>query len=204
MKETDIINLLPEFLKNSTTYSLIVTDLEGKYIYVNEVFDDRFAFLTNHFVGQPVSVAIHPDDLAKCNEVVAQCLMHPNKTFPVEIRKPSNLNDEYHWTHWEFSLFKNTEGEPIGILCIGHDITTGKAKESQIVQQNERLKQITWQQSHQVRRHMVNIMGLYNLIKDETVLSFEEKLEQLDLLMKETKELDQIIHSIVERSVGKE
>lgn len=330
MKDTDIINLLPEFLRNSSTYSLIVTDLEGKYIYVNEVFDKRFSFLASHFVGEPVSIAIHPDDLAKCDEVVKQCFMHPNKTFPIEIRKPSNLNDEYHWTHWEFSLFKDANETPIGILCIGHDITeaqiinqklklsenklraildstsdnnvlispdykvlsfnkqasivseivfgkplienadmwdyvlpadksdffadtqkvlqgerlnfereiffgetsawievnynpvfdtkgsiigftfnstnitTRKESEIKIINQNDRLKQISWQQSHEVRRHMVNIMGLYNLIKHESVLTHEEKLEQLDLLLKETKELDEKVHSIVEWSVGKE
>lgn len=204
MTQEEIINRLPEFLRNSTTYSLIITDLEGKYIYVNDVFAKRFSFLSNHFVGEHISFAIHPEDLAKCDEVVKQCFMHPDKSFPIEIRKPSNLKDEYHWTHWEFSLFCDNAGNPIGILCLGHDITAGKAKENQIVQQNERLKQITWQQSHEVRRHMVNMMGLYKLIKESNVLTEKEKIEKLDLLLNETKELDQIIHSIVERSVGKE
>lgn len=89
MEEKEIISLLPAYLRNSSNYSLIVTNLEGKYIYVNEV-----------------------------------------------------------------------------------------------------------------RRHMVNIMGLYKLIKDADVLSASEKIEKLDLLLNETKELDQIIHAIVERSVG--
>ncbi len=202
MTQEEIINRLPEFLRNSTTYSLIVTDLEGKYIYVNEVFAQRFCFLSTHFVGEHITLAIHPEDLAKCDEVVKQCFMHPDKSFPIEIRKPSNLTDEYHWTHWEFSLFKDAAGNPIGILCLGHDITAGKQKENQIVQQNERLKQITWQQSHEVRRHMVNMMGLYKLIKESDVLTEAEKIEKLDLLLNETKELDQIIHDIVERSVG--
>ncbi|OYW80068.1 MAG: hypothetical protein B7Y37_11680 [Sphingobacteriia bacterium 28-36-52] len=204
MEENEIISLLPAFLRNSSTYSLIITDLEGKYIYVNEVFDQRFSFLSTHFVGEHISVAIHPDDLAKCDEVVKQCFMNPDKSFPVEIRKPSNLNNEYHWTQWEFSLFKDNTGTPVGILCLGHDITAGKEKENQIVQQKERFKQITWQQSHEVRRHMVNIMGLYNIIKQESLLTNLEKQEQLDSLLQETKELDQIIHLIVEQSIGKE
>ncbi|MDP3394257.1 PAS domain-containing protein [Sediminibacterium sp.] len=204
MTQQEIINLLPEFLRNSSTYSLIITDLEGKYIYVNDVFEQRFSFLSPHFVGEHISVAIHPEDLAKCDEVVQKCFIHPDKSFPIEIRKPSNLKNEYHWTHWEFSLFKDKAGTPVGILCLGHDITASKAKENQIVQQNERLKQITWQQSHEVRRHMVNMMGLYKLIKDSAVLTETEKIEKLDLLLNETKELDQIIHAIVERSVGKE
>ena len=204
MTQDEIISRLPKFLRNSNTYSLIITDLAGKYIYVNEVFEKRFSFLCTQFVGEHITLAIHPEDLAKCDEVVKQCFMHPDQSFPIEIRKPSKLKDEYHWTHWEFSLFCDNTGIPIGILCLGHDITAGKAKENQIVQQNERLKQITWQQSHEVRRHMVNMMGLYKLIKESDVLTESEKIEKLDLLLNETKELDQIIHSIVERSVGKE
>ena len=204
MEENEIISLLPAFLRNSSTYSLIITDLEGRYIYVNEVFDQRFSFLSSHFVGEHISVAIHPDDLAKCDEVVRQCFLHPDKSFPIEIRKPSNLKGEFHWTHWEFSMFSDAAGNPAGILCLGHDITGGKKKENQIVQQNERLKQITWQQSHQVRRHMLNMMGLYKLIKESNILTESEKIENLDLLLNETKELDQIIHLIVERSIGNE
>lgn len=204
MTQEEIINRLPEFLRNSSTYSLVITDLEGKYIYVNELFEKRFSFLCAHFVGEHISLAIHPEDLAKCGAVVEQCFLHPDKAFPIEIRKPSNVENEYHWTHWDFSLFKDSHGAPVGILCLGHDITSGKAKENQIVQQNERLKQITWQQSHEVRRHMVNMMGLYKLIKESDVLTESEKIEKLDLLLNETKELDQIIHAIVERSVGKE
>ncbi|MDO8996542.1 MAG: PAS domain-containing protein [Sediminibacterium sp.] len=204
MTQEEIINQLPTFLRNSATYSLIITNLEGKYIYVNEVFAQRFSFLSTQFVGEHISFAIHPEDLAKCGSVVEQCFMHPDQSFPIEIRKPSNLENEYHWTHWEFSLFKNASGEPAGILCLGHDITVGKERENKIVQQDERLKQITWQQSHEVRRHMVNMMGLYKLIKDSNVLTASEKIEKLDLLLNETKELDQIIHAIVERSVGNE
>lgn len=331
MTPDEIIQQLPEFLRNSSTYSLIITDLEGKYIYVNELFDQRFSFLNSHFVGEHISVAIHPDDIAKCTEVVEQCFKYPNKSFPIEIRKPSNLNKEYHYTYWDFSLFKDKNGVPAGILCLGHDITEAqvvnqklrlseyklraildstsdnnvlissdykvlsfnkqasivselvfgkplfenanmwdyvlpadqsdfladtqkvlqgerlsfereiffgetsawievnynpvydstsglimgfsfnstdislrKQNELKIINQNERLKQISWQQSHEVRRHMVNMMGLYKLIKDSNVLTEAEKIEKLDLLLNETKELDQIIHSIVAQSIEKQ
>jgi PAS domain S-box-containing protein len=204
MEKSEIISLLPAFIRNSETYYLIVTDLEGKYSYVNETFKNRFGFLHLDFLGQPSSVAIHPEDYSKCTEIVQQCFLEPDKVFTLEIRKPSNLQNDYHWTQWEFSLFKDLIGNPIGILCFGHDITISKQSEIKIGKQNERLKEITWQQSHEVRRHMVNIMGLYNLIKHESVLTPEEKLEQIDLLLNETKALDEKIHSIVEWSIGKE
>ena len=202
MTESEIISLLPPFLRNSVTYSVIITDLEGKYIYVNDLFKERFAFLGVDFIGKPVEIAIHPGDLEECGAIVQKCFQYPDQAFPIEIRKPSNNENEFHWTHWEFSMFKDADGNPAGILCLGHDITAGKRSAAQIVDQSERLKQITWQQSHELRRHVVNIMGLYNIIKFDAHLSEEEKKEHLETLLKETKELDLTIHSIVASSIG--
>lgn len=202
MTQTEIINLLPAFLRNSCTYSVIVTDLEGKYIYVNDLFKKRFSFLETDFIGKSISFALHPGDLEQCDTAAMQSFRHPDKVFPLQIRKPSNNENEFHWTHWEFSLFKDTLGNPAGILCIGHDITDHKKGEQRILQQDERLSQIIWQQSHEVRSHMVNIMGLYNIIKLDQKISAEEKLQHLDDLLKEVKELDLIIHSIVSSNLG--
>src|SRR5574343_1549405 len=201
MTQTEIANLLPAFLRNSVTYSVVITDMEGNYSYVNDLFKKRFAFLGVDFIGKPFQVAMHPGDVDSAIEVVHQCFANPDKVFPIDIRKPSNNENEFHWTHWEFSLFKNAAGNPAGILCLGHDITAGKRSAAQIVDQNERLKQITWQQSHELRRHVVNIMGLYNIIKFDAHLSEEEKTEHLETLLKETKELDLTIHSIVASSI---
>lgn len=326
MRESDIIKLLPKLLLNSKIYSLIVTDLEGKYIYVNDLFKERFSFLKTQFIGDPVSIAIHPDDLAKCDEVVKQCFLYPNQSFPIQIRKPSVVENEYVSSKWEFSLLKDSQQNPLGILCVGYetsveekanqklaqtetllramydstsdactfintnfeflflnqlaknnclaifkkeptignsifdffhpfnhaeflgyfnrvlagesiraekedgglwwifsifpvyddnqkivgiainvrDITERKENEIKIIQQNERLKQITWQHSHEVRRHIVNILGLYDLIKNKDLMCEDERQIQIDNLLNETMQLDKVIHAIVKRSIGYE
>ncbi|MFY8024746.1 MAG: PAS domain-containing protein [Sediminibacterium sp.] len=327
MRESDIIKLLPKFLLNSKIFSLIVTDLEGRYIYVNDLFKERFSFLQTQFIGDPVSIAIHPDDLAKCVEVVQLCMLNPDQSFPIQIRKPSEDGDKFYWTQWEFSQFKDAQQNPAGIVCFGYeasleekasqklaqtetllramydstsdactfldpnlkflflnqlakdnclqvfnripklgddifdffyssyqaefkdyfervlkgesikvekvdnagfwwifslfpvydsngttvgiamnvrDITERKENEIKIVQQNERLKQITWQHSHEVRRHIVNILGLYDLIKNKDLMCEDERQIQIDNLMNETMQLDKVIHAIVKRSIGYE
>ena len=91
----------------------------------------------------------------------------------------------------------------VGIAINVRDITKRKQNEIKILQQNERLKQITWQHSHEVRRHIVNILGLYELIKDKDLMSEDERQIQLDNLLNETIQLDQVIHAIV-KSIGYE
>ena len=53
-----------------------------------------------------------------------------------------------------------------------------------------------------MRRHLVNIMGMYNLIKLDQTISAEEKLQHLEVLLQEVKDLDLTIHSIVASSIG--
>lgn len=78
MNQSEIIQLLPAFLRNSVTYSVIITDLQGKYIYVNDLFKERFAFLGVDFIGKPVEIAIHPGDLEGCSAIVQKCFAYPD------------------------------------------------------------------------------------------------------------------------------
>ena len=115
--------LIPDFLLNSQTYSLVLTDLEGRYSYVNDIFKKRFGFMNIDFINLPFSVAIHPDDVEKCNIAAYECITNPNKIVELKVRKPDDLQGDFYWTHWEFSLFKDQKQQPLGILCVGHDIT---------------------------------------------------------------------------------
>lgn len=324
MEKSDLVKFIPGFLLNSKIYSITVIDFEGIYIYVNGLFKERFSFLKSHFVGDPVSIAIHQDDLPKYIQVVQLCLLNPSQSFPIQIREPSEVENEFYLTQWELSLFQDNHQMPVGIVCVGYevrveektnqklaqtetllkamydstsdactfinhnfeflflnqlakdncklvfnrepalgdlcldffhphhhetfinyfhqvlngesiksemedggiwwlfslfpvydsiqnivgiaisvrDITIRKENEIRIIKQNERLKQITWQHSHEVRRHIVNILGLHELIKNKNLLSNDEKQMQLDELLNEIKNLDQVVHAIVNRSVG--
>jgi PAS domain S-box-containing protein len=121
MTRNELEGLIPPFLRQSATYSLVITDLEGRYIFVNEVFKARFAFMGIDFLGQPFAASIHPEDVEKCNLAAYQCITNPGQIVTIQVRKPDNLQGDFYWTHWEFSLFHAQQ--PIGILCLGHDIT---------------------------------------------------------------------------------
>ncbi len=126
MDDGKIQSLLPKYLLHSEIYYVVITDLEGRYIFVNEVFRKRFAFLTEDFIGKPFDIAVHPEDVEKCNLASYQCITNPNRTFQVQVRKPDTPEGDYYWTSWEFSLFKDQNQNPIGIFCLGYDITETK------------------------------------------------------------------------------
>ena len=134
MKDKDIKPLIPDVLQQTKLFYVVVIDMDGKYAFVNNVFTDRFSFLNRNFIGQAYTDTVHPDDVDKCIQTVNKCLAHPDQTFTIRIRKPDTKQDNFYWTEWEFSIFKNHNGTPIGIMSIGYDIS-----ESELASRQARL-----------------------------------------------------------------
>ena len=84
-----------------------------------------------------------------------------------------------------------------GIANNVQDITDRKQKELAILQQNEAFKAIAWQHSHELRRPIVNILGLCELLRKHKKETEELKDDYIDYLYEATSELDQIVNKIV-------
>ncbi|SDG83978.1 PAS domain-containing protein [Psychroflexus sediminis] len=123
MQNDILINHIPQSLKNSKLYDVVVTDLDGHYIFVNAAFQNRFSFITNDFIGKHSTITMHPEEYLKTKETVIKCLSHPQHCFPVELRKPLPNGKGYNWTQWEFSAMLDENQQAVGILCVGFDIT---------------------------------------------------------------------------------
>jgi signal transduction histidine kinase len=78
-------------------------------------------------------------------------------------------------------------------------VTEIKKQQDQILEQNKALQQIAWQQSHEVRRPVANILGLCELLRDYKDEPEEIRDKYLEYMLKATQELDKIIHKIVEK-----
>jgi PAS domain S-box-containing protein len=142
MTQSEIKALLPRWILNSSTYSVSITDLEGKYIFVNNVFYERFSFICENFIGLDFNITMHPEDWEKAIQASLECIQNPDKHVKIYIRKPNNDHESFYWTHWEFSLFKDLDHNPIGILCIGHDVTVEKMVQKQLKESQSKLSAI--------------------------------------------------------------
>ncbi|WP_341227440.1 type IV pili methyl-accepting chemotaxis transducer N-terminal domain-containing protein [uncultured Arcticibacterium sp.] len=71
---------------------------------------------------------------------------------------------------------------------------------NQVLEQNKALKQIAWQQSHEVRKPVANILAISQLIKTDPTLIDSEKNQLLNHLEESTHDLDKIIKSIVDKA----
>ena len=88
------------------------------------------------------------------------------------------------------------EGKITGLMGIQQDITRREQQQQAIQQQNQKLMQIAWLQSHLVRAPLARLMGLADLIAMQGMADNE----WLHHLQEAAHELDDVIRQIVDQS----
>ena len=97
------------------------------------------------------------------------------------------------WLRTEYTPVYDGE-EIIGVALRLVDISERKKQEMKIKEQNERLRQIAWIQSHETRQPIATILGLINIL-DKSSLSednskivgmLEETITKLDTVIRDT------------------
>ena len=83
-------------------------------------------------------------------------------------------------------------------IIIASDITKNLAYVEAVEMQNEKLRDISWMQSHLIRAPLARIMGLVELFRDSH--NDKESDETMDYLLQSANELDKVINEITERS----
>ena len=84
----------------------------------------------------------------------------------------------------------------IFFLAIVIDITERKKHLSKILQQNEKLREIAWMQSHEIRAPLARIMGLINLLTNHKKQDIDLD-EILGYITSSAHQMDDIIKKIV-------
>ena len=106
-----------------------------------------------------------------------------------------------------FSIYPILDDHQItGISCFVNDITQRRIAENEtltylkaIEAQNEKLKEISWLQSHVIRTPLARIMGIIPLLNDNDHISKDSK-ELFTYLRSSALELDKVIREITEKT----
>jgi light-regulated signal transduction histidine kinase (bacteriophytochrome) len=101
------------------------------------------------------------------------------------------------------SLNSFRDGNRNLVIVILQDVTELKMGQDTILKQNETFKSIAWLQSHELRRPLANILGLCNLFEYNVELADSEVKTIINALSESAKEMDHVIHDIVEKTQRK-
>lgn len=148
--------LLPEQLLNSLIFSVVVTDLSGRFLYVNPLFQHKFAHITTTLTNNHFADTVYAEDVKACNEAAKECIRNPEKPVAITVRKACE-GDEFFWTHWEISAIKNELGYVVGIMSVGHDITTTETNNSKAVELSQSRAYLDEQAVESIQSNVVNI-----------------------------------------------
>ena len=173
-----------------------IIGIDGTYKYASPALTVMIGLDTDGIDGINAFDFIHPDDREIITQALSEILTSKRKQTPPFRFK--DYNGEYHWLQ---SIGTNLLNDPAveGIVVNSKDITDSINHIKAIEEQNEKLRDIAWMQSHIVRAPVSRIMGLVDLITNYP----EHKPDNSELLghiVTSANELDDIIRTIVKKT----
>ena len=129
---------------------------------------------------------LHPDDRERVKALIKEVLeTHKDITFEERIVRPNG--DIRHLKSWGRVILDDA-GKPIKMIGACLDITNAKTTET-------KMNEIAWLQSHVIRAPLARLMGLIDLLKDDTPVNAQQD-ELLGQITNTAHELDDIIRNI--------
>ncbi|MBU1821910.1 MAG: response regulator [Bacteroidetes bacterium] len=167
------------------------------FVDVNEAAVNHYGYTFEEFMAMNVAeltkvAGTEREDFLPCPKSSGS-----DSCLPVGPIRHRKKNGQVIYVELQTNSFSFGNKESVIVLAV--DITERLHYIQAIQQQNQRLKEIAWFQSHTVRAPLARMMGMISLIKDE-VLTMEEKIEFLTPILDSAHELDQIINEIVEKT----
>ncbi len=138
---------------------------------------------------------IHPEDKERVIKSIIAATDNSNEHFWKEEYRFIKPDGSVAFIIDEGYVVRNAAKKAVRMVGAMHDNTEIKEKELQILKQNEQLREIAQINSHVIRRPVATILGLMDLL-DKNCVSGEENLEILEHLTTTTKELDEVIRQV--------
>ena len=173
-------------LGESSTYYLIAVDMDSNYLYLNRHYSEIFQPIHGELMGQHYAVTLHPDDQQTCKIVSQMVFQYPDNVFPATLRK-SDGQGGFIVTRWEYKGIFDDNGTPIGVFCIGFDIT-------ELTQISGELHEIKISHSHAVRRHVANLIGLGKIIQEAKALG--DVQDAAKMIVQSATALDEVVRKL--------
>lgn len=125
------------FLHRSGSIYHIITDMRGKYTYVNDLYKKIFFNSSVDFRQEYFETSIFPEDITLYNDARTECLNNPGTSVTIDIRR-FRSDGSYFWIRWEFSAIVDSE-QITGIEALGSDATERKRAEREKMEVQEKL-----------------------------------------------------------------
>ena len=125
------------FLHRSGSIYHVTTDMRGKYVYVNELYQKIFFNSTADYRQEYFETSIFPEDITLYNDARNECLNNPGTSVTLDLRRYRS-DGSYFWIRWEFCAIVDNE-QVVGLQALGTDATERKRAEREKMEVQEKL-----------------------------------------------------------------
>ncbi|MEK7432253.1 MAG: PAS domain S-box protein [Cyanobacteriota bacterium] len=180
---------------------LLTLDVDGKITDVNSATENATGLLRNSLIGTYFSDYFTEPEKAKIayREVFEQNLV---KDFPLTIRHISN---KFIHVLYNSSLYRNEQGEILGVFAAARDITERKEAEKrsklyldELILANKDLKQFAYVSSHELQSPLRTVSNYIHLFKEDYFSALDDKgLKYLNIIDNATKRMSLLLNSLL-------
>lgn len=184
------------FINNSPAIAWL-TDEEGNLVMMNDVFKESVGLEKE---VNTISIwKLFPEDLASVYHKNNMEVLRTNEILRTEEISIDKFGNTRNFIVYKFPVRSSDNRILIGGWSI--DTTELKAAEQKLIEHTERLKEIAFLQSHEVRRPLTNILSIIELIQEESEFKENDRaFYLLEYLKQSATELDDIIKKIAQKT----
>jgi PAS domain S-box-containing protein len=165
-----------------------------KFLEVNQAAIDHYGYTREEFLTMTIKDIRPPEDMA-----LLEATMIKNKNMESLVHYKNFRHQKKNGDKIQVELQSNSieyKGKKAKII-VARDITEGLNYVNAIEEQNKKLREISWMQSHVIRAPLARIMALAPLVCNEDATPEEKKL-MVEYLQVSAKELDEVIMNITD------
>ena len=151
---------------------VIMTDTQGSILWVNSAFEKFTGYNLPEILGKTTAFLHGPKTEGNINKLIMESLAR-KESRNFEVLNYKKNGDEY-WVELNISpIYKGDHLD--GYVSIQNVITERKLREQKLAAYHSTLRQLSWTNSHGIRKPLSNIMGLVETCKNlDTVEDFKE------------------------------
>lgn len=173
---------------NNTRDLIWSVDRASQIITGNQAFWDRVKELT----GKDEDEVTNADFVQERVKVFFESYERAFSGEAFHIVRQRDIAGRQVYEELSFNPIRDQHNKVIGVNCFLRDITESQQHLHKIEDQNKRLREIAWIQSHRVRAPLASILGLVQLCE----LGESTNAEVIPMLKKAAEDLDQVVIEI--------
>ena len=180
-------------LTENLSDAIILINEKGKIIYQSAAVGRIGGYASEEIKDETIFEFIHPEDVPRSIELFKKAQALPGVPLNGQYRS-LHKDGRYIWI--EGTITNLLHNESVNAYIINyHDITERVKYLNDIEEQNKKLREIAWIQSHVVRAPLARMMGLVNVLR-EIEMDPDEFEKWVGFFNTTADELDAIVHDI--------